>query len=1087
MADPVLNVFLSAVTKELGSYRAEVAKALREKGLHVKIQEDFNTGPGTLLEKLDAYIQQCHAVVCLMGDRYGAEPPDAERIKMGGQRHSYTQWEYLLARKRGKAVYIFRPASEETPRDPEHAANPEEAELPLLQSTFWQTQILDQGTDRTPFANQAELVRKVLICDFVEAKRKSEDRPLPPLNTTSPYVGLRRFEEKDKANFYDRTALIGHLLDRSAATPLLLITGNSGSGKSSVVRAGMIPKWRTVHSRGQAIVCTPNVNPFEGLYIGLVAAGIDAEKAAFVKTPSPTVFRDLAARLEAGDRRLEGPWLIFVDQFEELFTRIPDKEKKLRETFIAALVDAANSGLPNLRLVLAMRDDFFGNLRDHEALFRITDKNLERVIAMKGPELREIIEEPAFSHGVRFQDGLVKSITESVEGRAGMLPLLQYTLEALWNEERGEGFPALASSSGAKSPRHGGLSDGILSRKSYDAIGGVEGALQKRVTHFYNTKTVDQRRAVRNILLSLVEVNESSGDSTTVSRAAPRESLAQAGSEEILKELLNEEKLLISIGGDEDEPLVELAHEALIKGWEEFESWVRESKEAIQMRNRLREDAKRWSALKGKAAKEELWHGSRLERAIELEREGEFGRIGGLGDLERKFVEACQKERKAKIWRLKMAVSFTSLLSVVATLATLVALAVSQIAQEQRGEAEKQTKAAQIQAGKAHVLRGDIHPLSSDRVFYSARAVGFEHLGKPASAARDESDRGNASAWFAMREVSLDIQVAWERLTGVTGKKGRDVGPVGTDEFPILLAGKEAAEEAARAYHAIALAGAQPFLWTSPVASQHSGSLESVAWSPDGQTLASGSEDNSIKLWDVASGKEKATLAGHSSYVRSVAWSPDGQTLASGSGDNSIKLWEATVIVQTDLYVYVKEGWCRFDPKTENLQWNEPKRELYRSIKTPFRNVPRWSALGIRQRDDLGEEEKDWLLYLKVLEAENWTTVPTFYERLTAEQKQRPHGALDRAIRTLADQSVAACQAGLPVIARMRVASALGILSGLQSAQSERFYARLGEGFAEQEIDPAQTEPVLAALPDDAARGVVTAARSAAQAAPAAK
>ncbi len=88
MADPVLNVFLSAVTKELGSYRTEVAKALREKGLHVKIQEDFNTGPGTLLEKLDAYIQQCHAVVCLMGDRYGAEPPDAEVGRGHRQRKS---------------------------------------------------------------------------------------------------------------------------------------------------------------------------------------------------------------------------------------------------------------------------------------------------------------------------------------------------------------------------------------------------------------------------------------------------------------------------------------------------------------------------------------------------------------------------------------------------------------------------------------------------------------------------------------------------------------------------------------------------------------------------------------------------------------------------------------------------------------------------------------------------------------------------------------------------------------------------------------------------------------------------------------
>ncbi|MBU6300868.1 MAG: DUF4062 domain-containing protein [Verrucomicrobia bacterium] len=773
MADPVLNVFLSAVTKELGSYRTEVAQALREKGLHVKVQEDFHTGPGTLLEKLDAYIQQCHAVVCLMGDRYGAEPPDAERIKMGGQRHSYTQWEYLLARKRGKSIYVFRPASPETPRDPAHPAELEPDELAILQSVFWQTQIVDQGTDRTPFANQADLVRKVLVCDFVEAKRKSEERPLPPLNTTSPYVGLRRFEEKDKANFYGRKALTGHLLDRSAAIPLLLITGNSGSGKSSVVRAGMIPKWRDAHPGGHAIVCTPNTNPFEGLFIGLVAAGIDAEKAAFLKTPSPTIFRDLVARLESGERRLEGPWLIFVDQFEELFTRIPEKEKKLRETFIAALVDAADASLPNLRIVVAMRDDFFGNLRDHEALFRITDKNLERVIAMKGAELREIIEEPAFSHGVRFQEGVVKEITEAVEGRAGMLPLLQYTLDKLWKQERdttgGEssssrnvGIPARDQ----KPPRSGtssagGLSDGVLSRKSYEAIGGVEGALQKRVTHFYESKTVDQRRAVRNILLSLVEVSESSGDSTTVSRAAPRDALAQAGSEEILKELLNEERLLISIGGDENEPLVELAHEALIKGWEEFETWVRESKESIQMRNRLREDAKRWSGLKGKAAKEELWHGSRLERAIELEREGEFGRIGGLGDLAGKFVEACQKERKAKIFRLQMAVIFTSLLSVVATLATLVALAVSQIAQEQRGEAEKQTQAAQIQAGKAHVLRGDIHPLSNDRVFYHARAVGFEGLGKPASLIEDDGDRGKASAWFALREVRLDIQVAF--------------------------------------------------------------------------------------------------------------------------------------------------------------------------------------------------------------------------------------------------------------------------------------------------------------------------------------
>ncbi len=386
MQDQVINVFLSSVTKELGSYRAEVAKALREKGLNVKIQEDFNTGPGTLLEKLDAYIQQCHAVVCLMGERYGAEPPDAERIKAGGARHSYTQWEYLLAQKRGKQVLVFHPNEDgSTPLDPTHAQNPEPDELRLLQSTFWQTQILDQGRDRTPFDNATDLVRKVLICDFVEATRKATEKPLPPLNTACPYVGLRRFEEKDKAYFYGRTAKIDELLGLIDSTPLLMVTGNSGSGKSSIIRAGVFPKWRTEQEKAgqrdaKAIVCTPNTNPFEGLYIGLVAAGIDAEKAAFVKTPSETVFADIAEKLCP-----DAPLLIFVDQFEEIFTRIPERDSHLRDTFIAALVRAARQGQADKvtgrqgdlvanqltpspghpvspsKVVLAMRDDFFGN------------------------------------------------------------------------------------------------------------------------------------------------------------------------------------------------------------------------------------------------------------------------------------------------------------------------------------------------------------------------------------------------------------------------------------------------------------------------------------------------------------------------------------------------------------------------------------------------------------------------------------------------------------------------------------------------------------------------------------------------------
>jgi len=124
--------------------------------------------------------------------------------------------------------------------------------------------------------------------------------------------------------------------------------------------------------------------------------------------------------------------------------------------------------------------------------------------------------------------------------------------------------------------------------------------------------------------------------------------------------------------------------------------------------------------------------------------------------------------------------------------------------------------------------------------------------------------------------------------------------------------------------------------------------------------------------------------------VISVSWSPDGQTLASGSDDDGVKLWEAAVIVQTNLYVYVKEGWCRFEPKTENLEWKEPKRELYRSIETPFRNVPRWSSLGMLQRKDLGTDEKHWLLYLEALQAENWAAAALFRGRLSRNSAKSP-------------------------------------------------------------------------------------------------
>ena len=438
-----------------------------------------------------------------------------------------------------------------------------------------------------------------------------EDPHAYPLNDACPYPGLRKFKQTDRPYFFGRDELTRELLEGCRSSNLILVWGHSGSGKSSVVRAGLIPQWaESVHdARARPIVLTPDINPFEGLYLALGSIDdISQADAAMAKKPSGRGLTEAVKTLKPEKES----WLIFVDQFEELFTRVPQSHATLRDKFIASIVDLANSDLPDVRIVLAMRDDFFGHLREYPQLFGITDRAGHRVTEMDEASLVEVIERPAAEHGVAFEEGVVKAVTEQVRSRRGMLPLLQYSLRELWNAERDDE----------------GLDARVLRLSTYEKIGGVEGALREKAKTLYARLTKPEREGLRRIMLCTVEIGATQGQLQPVSRKG-RMSEVGADDKKLLSQLVDVEKLLVTSGEEQSE--FELPHEAIIGAWPEFEAWVQESQEAIQLRNRLTADADTYKQLKGSnsdRASEELWRGAKLTRAIELSQQSEFQRLG---------------------------------------------------------------------------------------------------------------------------------------------------------------------------------------------------------------------------------------------------------------------------------------------------------------------------------------------------------------------------------------------------------------------------------------------------------------------------
>jgi WD40 repeat protein len=422
--------------------------------------------------------------------------------------------------------------------------------------------------------------------------------PLSLPSDASPYRGLESFEEGDARFFFGRTGEIQRLLEKLKASRLLAVMGPSGSGKSSLVRAGLLPALRQGALPGSAdwriALMTPGAQPLTALAARLLELSPgESMQATVSRLLGDWETLHQAVALATADGSPGARVLIVVDQLEEVHTLCCDDEE--REAFFGNLLYAARVPEGPTAVALALRADFYGPFAAYPVFAQAIAAQQFLVGPMSRDALREVIVRPAGLVGLHFEPGLVDTIVEDVGEGPGALPLLQHALLELWER------------------RHGRL----LTLEAYRDIGGVEGALARRGEEVFESLAPAEQLAARHTLLRLIQIGDGAED--TRRRTLARE-LVSAGTkrervEVVVRSLVDARLLTTGVDERTGERWVNLAHEALVRAWPRLRGWIDDDRAGLLIHRRLTEAALEWERHGRDASL--LYRGVRLAEASE--------------------------------------------------------------------------------------------------------------------------------------------------------------------------------------------------------------------------------------------------------------------------------------------------------------------------------------------------------------------------------------------------------------------------------------------------------------------------------------
>ncbi len=536
--------------------------------------------------------------------------------------------------------------------------------------------VLARGTHPDPmqrYPRVADLLRELRQAFGADGGATADDTPVEVRN---PFKGLRAFKETDAADFFGRDELVAELVDHVTHHQFTAVVGPSGSGKSSVVRAGLLPEIRRggLDVVGGVLITEmyPGSYPFEELESALVRVAV---------TPTAGTMADLLG----DDRGLlrvakqilpddDSELVLVIDQFEELFSLTTDPDT--REHFLASLVEVVRDERSRVRIVVTMRADYFDRPLEHAEFGDVLRNGLVPIAAPREHELAAAIARPVDTAGLEFEPGLVARIVRDVADQPGALPLLQYALTTLVDQRQGR----------------------MLDTAAYERIGGVEGALATRAEEIYQSLSPKAREASREVFLRLVRVDDHAGDTR---RRAGRSELETLGfSDGIIDEVVSAFGAFRLIAFDRDPvsrgQTVEVAHEALLREWPTYRGWIAERREALLVERRLESAAAEWDGA-GRPA-DLLVSGGRLEQferwvddepVVPRERERSFL----LASRDRTNAQLVVEQRRVR--RLRRLVAGVAA-------ALVVALVAGGLAVRQSGRADDEAQRAAEEAERAN-------------------------------------------------------------------------------------------------------------------------------------------------------------------------------------------------------------------------------------------------------------------------------------------------------------------------------------------------------------------------------------------------